>query len=216
MNRNYLIKAVFLTGVIFGSASAFAAINTGVIDTCTYPRLVTNIINGTTNNTVCVDVPVELEKTKTVFNLDSQAVTTSPGPNGTTVTTPVGPRHMWMLGTATLDRINSNLTNPSNVSIIGIFHGTAATWALSDAWWQAHGSASGNPYKVWIDRLLAFKNLGVNVQLEICGVTMSGNGWTNADVYPGIHVNQGAIGRLIDLEQNGWTYIQEGFVDNGN
>lgn len=42
---------------------------------------------------------------------------------------------------------------------------------------------------------------------------MLGKGWSNADLYSSdngfIHVNQGAIGRIIDLEQHKYAYIQE-------
>jgi intracellular sulfur oxidation DsrE/DsrF family protein len=103
-------------------------------------------------------------------------------------------------------------------------HGTALSWALSDAWWQKQVDddgnqlyPNGNPYKDWIEKLFALNNAGVNIQLEVCGVTLSGAGLTNADVYSSangkIYVNQGAIGRLIDLQQKGYTYIQEGWVD---
>jgi hypothetical protein len=52
-----------------------------------------------------------------------------------------------------------------------------------------------------------------------------GNHWTKADLYGyddsgvpldstnRIYVNQGAIGRIIDLEQNGYVYIHEAYED---
>ena len=82
--KQYLLKTVFLAGAILGSTTAFAhndkhnhdeKDNAGVVEPCSYPTLVTNIIDpvafGTTNTTVCVDVPVALKKTKVVFNLDN-------------------------------------------------------------------------------------------------------------------------------------------------
>jgi len=220
------MKTAVLAGAIFASTSAFA-------DCTVVPQLVTDIINGTQNSTVCVDELVTLNNEKVVFNLDSAA--TTDGLTGATSTSmPIGLRHMWMLATANKARILEKGLNPKQFSIIGIFHGSAAKWALSDQWWIDNvPGATGNPYKGWINRVLAFQNDGIDVQLEICGVTMSGNHWSNipgsswvdaagtththaySDVYPGIRVNQGAIGRLIDLEQNkGYAYIQEGFVDS--
>jgi hypothetical protein len=46
---------------------------------------------------------------------------------------------------------------------------------------------------------------------------MLGKGWTNDDLYVSnkgkeygfIHVNQGAIGRIVDLQQHGFAYLQE-------
>ena len=206
--------------VLFGASNAFAA--QGVIPTCQYLPLANNpIITGTPNNTVCVDVPVALTENHVVFNLDSLATT-----DGTAAGAPVGLRHMWMLGKAMQARINHDpqLLDPTKLQIIGVMHGTALSWALSDAWWQKQVDddgnqlyPNGNPYKDWIEKLFALNNAGVNIQLEVCGVTLSGAGLTNADVYSSangkIYVNQGAIGRLIDLQQKGYTYIQEGWVD---
>ena len=232
MNKNNLFKAAVLACTLVATTGAYAdddhdsdAINTGLINPCQNLQLVNTLITpgNPANTTVCVDVPVNLTRTKVVFNLDSLATA-----NGAANGIPVGLRHMWMLGTAIKDRIDRGLMDPSKVSIIGIFHGSSAVWGLSDDWWTANKGTAGNPNKVWIERLFALKNAGVNIQLEICGVTMFGNGWSNvitpthptSDVYSSIngsiHVNQGAIGRLIDLEQHGYTYIQEGFVDSPN
>jgi len=169
-----------------------------------------SIIKGVANNSVCIDVPVNLNNEKVFFNLDS-AVTT----DGTAAGAPVGIRHMWMLANANAFRITKLGLDPAGYSMIGLFHGDAATWALSNAWWIANvPGATGNPYGPWIDKLLAMKSTGISIQLELCGTTMFGKGWTNADVYPGIIVNQGAIGRIIDLQINqGYAYVQEGYVD---
>jgi intracellular sulfur oxidation DsrE/DsrF family protein len=56
-----------------------------------------------------------------------------------------------------------------------------------------------------------------SAMLEVCGVTLAGKGLTSNDVYSSpngrIYVNQGALGRIIDLEQQGYAYLQEGWVD---
>jgi intracellular sulfur oxidation DsrE/DsrF family protein len=49
----------------------------------------------------------------------------------------------------------------------------------------------------------------MDIQLEACADTMASKGLTNADLYPGILVNESAVGRLGDLQQLGYTYIQE-------
>jgi len=218
----YLLKAVALTGAILGSTSALAD--------CKTPPLVPNIIaklDGstdpakTTNTTICVDVPVQLMDEQALFNIDSLATT-----DGTPAGAPVALRHMWMLGIANIARAKAFAdVDLSNFHIKGVIHGSAVTWALNDAWWQRQVDEDGNqlypdgnPYKDWIEKIFALQDKGLDIQLEVCGVTLMGKGLhhtaTDDDVYLGIHVNQGAIGRIIDLQQNGYTYIQEGYIDN--
>ncbi len=223
MKNTFLFKSVVLIGALVSSGVTFA--DQGVIAECKKLTLVTNVIAGwdpiletstpTTNETVCVDVPAQAPGSHVVFNLDTNATT-----NGTNSGNPVGLRHMWMLGRAQQYKKQLNPGwDATTFQIIGIMHGEAATWALSNQWWIDHvPGATGNPYAKWLDNLMAINNgsdgPAIPIQLEICGVTMSGKGWTNADLYPGIHVNQGAIGRLLNLEAQGYAYIQPGYVDN--
>lgn len=216
-----LLKTVLLSSSLVLSSSAAA-------QCFVPPKLVADIINGTTNTQVCVDVPVAMNNEKVVFNLDIP-VTTDGSANGT----PAGLRHLWMLATANVARIQKFQLDPSQFTIIGVMHGKAATWALSNEWWIDNvPGATGNPYAPWLEKILAMKAANINIQLEICGVTMRGKNWSNiigstwvdangvththtySDVYPGILVNQGAIGRIIDLQQKGYAYYQEGYVDN--
>jgi intracellular sulfur oxidation DsrE/DsrF family protein len=174
-------------------------------------------------------VPVGLNVEHAMFNIDAQHTT-----NGTSGGYPVALRHMWMLGTANIARATGiakklNGGNPpskdqiqailDHYHVVGIMHGSAITWALSDAWWAANvAGATANPVKEWLDKIADLRAKGLDITLEACGVTMYGKGLTNADLYTDtagnreILVNQGAIGRIIDLEQNGWAYIQEGSV----
>ncbi len=227
MKKDYLFKAVFLAGLLFASTASFAdgTISTGIVEPCSYPP----IVGDPTNTDVCVDVPVNLHKAKVVFNNNLNAIVPVPagptpipdaipgpvGPYGNTILMPIALLHMVQLGGALQSRINSGLMQPQHVSVIGVFHGRdAASWLLSDAWWKANSQYSGNPYKSYIEKIFALKSQGVNIQLEICAVTMHGNKWTNTDVYASpngkIYVNQGAVGRLIDLEQSGYVYYQPG------
>ena len=235
MKKNFkmnVLQTTLLACALVGAGAVHAddddnVSTNGVIANCQFFQLVNNLLppasvaNPSINSTVCVDVPVGLTKSKVVFNLDSTA--TAAGTKADKDWS-VGLRHMYMLGTALQDRIGKGLIEPEKISVIGVLHGTAAAWALSDAWWKARVDAAGNqlypngnPQKGMIENIFALKKAGVNLQLEVCGVTMYGNGWTNADLYTSpngvIHVNQGAIGRVIDLEQHGYQYIQEGYVD---
>lgn len=202
-----LSKAVLFTGFVFGTVAAYAdeAVNTGIVSPCSYPA----IVGDPTNTDICVDVPVNLKKDFVVFNNNENAISSFQGSAA-----PLSMKHMIMLGGAMLNRISSGLMEADDVSIIGVFHGNdALSWMLNDAWWQAnHGT--NNPYKKFIEQIFAMKNKGLNIQMEACGVTMHGMGVTNSDLYSSlngkIYVNQGAVGRLIDLEQNHYVYYQPG------
>ena len=224
MNKNYLLKAAMLASVLCCSTSAFAAnsaynqVFPNVDDTCSYPTLVLNLFApgkyGDTNSTICVDVPVALDKMHVVFNMDTNTLDGNKNS--------VGLKHMVFLGTAIKDRIDRGLVNPRNVEIVGVLHGSAAGWATK---------TKGNPADLaqqhaWIDKIMQLRKDGINIQLEICGVTMMGNGWTKKDLYGyddasgapddpdnRLYVNQGAIGRIIDLEQRDFAYIHEGYED---
>jgi intracellular sulfur oxidation DsrE/DsrF family protein len=50
--------------------------------------------------------------------------------------------------------------------------------------------------------------MGEGVQIKECVVSMKNNGWGNEDLLPGIKVNAGAIGRLIQLVQEGYIQMQ--------
>jgi intracellular sulfur oxidation DsrE/DsrF family protein len=212
--KQQVLKAVFLASVILGSTTAIAHNDNyrdrddnnvaNYLDSCDTLPLVNTLIGGPVNTTVCVDAPVALKKAKVVFNLDSTILS---GDN------PVGLRHMWMLGNALKARIQAGLLDPEKVSIIGVFHGSGSAWALK---------SSPDNVKGFIEKIFTLNNEGVNISLEMCGVTMLGKGWTNDNLYVSekgkgygfIHVNQGAIGRIIDLEQHGYAYIQENDANN--
>jgi intracellular sulfur oxidation DsrE/DsrF family protein len=88
--------------------------------------------------------------------------------------------------------------------IIGIFHGPAAYMTLNDQAYNANRKVTtGNPYKGLVEGLIAS-----GIQIEECAVSMKGNNWTNKDLLPGVKVNTGAIGRLIQLTQEGYVQIQ--------
>lgn len=197
-----LLKAVMVAGVVLGSGNAFADKDehegnvAKYMSNCEMLPLVTTLIGGPVNTTVCVDAPVALEKAKVVFNLDA-AVRDGLG-------RPTGLRHMWMMGTALKARIDAGLVDPKDVSIIGVTHGSGINMVLGN------NTASDRDF---IEKIYALEQQGVNISLEICGVTMAGKGLTRANLYSSdngmIHVNQGAIGRIIDLEQHRYAYIQE-------
>ncbi|MCL4481294.1 MAG: DsrE family protein [Bacteroidetes bacterium] len=63
--------------------------------------------------------------------------------------------------------------------------------------------STGNPVKVLIAELMK-----QGVQIEECSVSMKNHQWGNGDLLPGVQVNNGAVGRLIQLVQEGYVQIQ--------
>lgn len=221
------LSSLLVLGALLCSTSAFAD--------CTYPTLASNVTEGidlynaglqdtpapTKNNTVCVDVPVKLFANKMVFNIDSPVTS-----DGTAKGTPTALKHMWLMGAANIARVKGVTKHGGTISlsdfhIKGIIHGSALSWALNDAWWQSQVDddgnqlyPDGNPNKKWIKKVLGLQSKGLDIQLEVCAVTLMGKHLSDTDVYPGILVNQGAFGRMSALHQDGYAIVSEGWVDN--
>ena len=224
-----VLAATMITGAILASNSALAdddhkhkkALYT---DNCQFLPLVNNPQNPA-SQTVCVDAPVALTKVKAIFDM-TQAAPENNKPH-------TGLRHMGMLAQALMGRINNDLINPKDISIVGVIHGSSAVKSLALA-----NSNDNSETKKLIDNIFGLKKKGVNINLEICGVTLNGmkqaktaeilaanpdmdpmvakamvdNGmqlYSNEALGGVIHVNQGAIGRMIDLQQRKYTLIKE-------
>lgn len=135
-----------------------------------------------------IDVPVKLEQAKVLFNMDHLAFQGD---------YPVGMKYMHLLA----QRLKET---GAKGQIIAVFHGEAAYMTLNDRAYNTHRKVStGNPFKKLIADLLA-----EGVQVEECAVSMRGNGWTNDDLLPSVKVNSGAVGRIIQLVQQGYVQIQ--------
>lgn len=135
-----------------------------------------------------IDVPVTIKQAKVVFNMDHAAF------NGDT---PVGLKHMTL--------VLKRFQQPGNeLNMAGVFHGDAGYMLLNDeAYNRVRKTGTGNPYKGMVEELIKG-----GVQIEECGITMKGNNWGNENLLPGVKVNAGAIGRLIQLKQEGYVMIQ--------
>ena len=135
-----------------------------------------------------IDVPVTLKEANVVFNMDHIALAGD---------MPIGMKYMDLLH-------KKMKMDKTPGKIIGIFHGPAAFMTLNDkAYNENRKVTTGNPYKALIEELVAS-----GVQIEECAVSMKGNGWTNKDLLPVVKVNTGAIGRIIQLTQEGYVQIQ--------
>ena len=137
---------------------------------------------------IVVGIPVVLEKANVVFNMDHLAFAGD---------VPVGINYMHLLA----NRFREMNTKGQ---IVGVFHGDAAYMTLNDKAYNGYCKViTGNPHK----RLLA-ELLIQGVQIEECVVSMKNHAWDNEDLLPGVKVNAGAVGRLIQLIQEGYVQIQ--------
>lgn len=187
-------KAILISGLALASTSVFAQ------------NCFKTSASGAKKDGICVNVPVGLPSQKMVFNIDSPVTT-----DGTSHGHPVALQHMVKLGNANLTHIKESSLSKGAFHIKGVIHGPAISWALNDKWWIKNvPGAKGNPNKEWLNKIADLRqNKGLDIQLEACADTMVEKGLTNADLYPGIQVNESAVGRLGDLQQLGYTYIQE-------
>jgi intracellular sulfur oxidation DsrE/DsrF family protein len=137
---------------------------------------------------ITIDVPVTLKVANVVFNMDHIALSGD---------MPIGMKYM--------DLLNKKMsTDKTPGEIIGIFYGPAAFMTLNDQAYNVNRKVTtGNPYKGLIKELVAS-----GVQIEECAMSMKSNGWTNKDLLSEVKVNAGAIGRLIQLTQEGYVQIQ--------
>lgn len=136
-----------------------------------------------------IEVPVKLRRARVVFNTDQRLENAAGTP---TV-------FVW------LDEMLLHFEQwKTRRKLIVIVHGPAGDWGLNDAAWnRVHGVTTGNPHAAQIAYLQS-----KNVRFEICAYTMQLNAWTNADLLPDVKPTTGAIARLIQLQQRGWTVLQ--------
>ncbi len=135
-----------------------------------------------------VDIQVKLKQPKVLFNMSRLAFAGD---------LPIGLNYMHLLAA----RLQETHTRGH---IIAVFHSKAAYMTLNDAAYNKFRHVTtGNPYKGLIAEVL-----GQGVQLEECAVSMKANSWGNKDLLPGIKVNSGAVGRIIELVQEGYVQIQ--------
>jgi intracellular sulfur oxidation DsrE/DsrF family protein len=147
-----------------------------------------DIQNAHAESLIHIDIPVNLKKANVVFNMNQVDFSGD---------VPTGIKYMELLAT----RFKEMGTRGK---IIGIFHGPAAYMIVNDKAYNAYRLAeTGNPYKKLLITLIE-----QGVQIEACAVSMKNNGWSNEDLLPGVKVNAGAIGRLIQLVQEGYVQIQ--------
>lgn len=132
-----------------------------------------------------IDVPVDLAKADVVFNIMNPQ--------------PIPGKQNSLFLAQVMTGVLSQRGTPKNV--IMIFHSGAAAFACGDSTFnRLTGTSSGNPYKSQISDL---QKAGVHT--EICVKSMEFQKITRNQLLPGIKVNGGALLRVIELTQKGYT-----------
>ena len=135
-----------------------------------------------------VDVPVLLKQAKIVFNMDHVAFSGD---------MPVGLKHMGLV----VERFKQT---GGQLSLVAVFHGDVGYMLLNDEAYNSNRKTkTGNPYKGLIDNLIK-----QGTQIEECAITMKSNAWGSENLLPGVKVNTGAVGRIVQLVQDGYVMIQ--------
>jgi intracellular sulfur oxidation DsrE/DsrF family protein len=135
-----------------------------------------------------IDIPVKLEKVDVVFNMNHLVLRGDMS---------VGLRYMDLAAKRFKDWGTKG-------QIIGVFYNDGGHMTLTDkAYNAARGVNTGNPFKGMIAELQK-----EGVQIEECAETMAAHHWVNEDLLPGVKVNSGAVGRLLQLSQQGFIQIQ--------
>lgn len=143
---------------------------------------------GSSESQVRVDIPVSLEKADVVFNMNHLVM-----------------RGDMSVGLMYMDTMAKRFKeNGTKGQIIAVFYNEAGHFTLNDKAYNAYRSVTtGNPYKMFIADMI-----GRGVQIEECAETMRAHKWTNEDLLPQVKVNSGAVGRLVQLTQQGFVQIQ--------
>jgi intracellular sulfur oxidation DsrE/DsrF family protein len=142
----------------------------------------------TTPPEIKIDVPVMLKQAKIVFNMDHAAFSGDMA---------VGIKHMGLV----MDRFKQT---GAQLGLVAVFHGDLGYLLLNDDAYNANRKTkTGNPYKGLVDNLIK-----QGAQIEECAITMKANSWGNENLLPGVKVNTGAIGRIVQLVQDGYVMIQ--------
>lgn len=136
---------------------------------------------------IVIDVPVDLTQANVVFNIMDRD--------------PIPSRQNSLFLAKTMTGVLAADGTPR--SIIAIFHSSAAALACSDAAFnRLTGTKAGNPYKA---RIAELQKDGV--QTEICVKSMEFQRIAKSELLPGIKVNGGALIRVVELTQKGYTQL---------
>ena len=135
-----------------------------------------------------IDNVVEPPAAKVVMNMDHDALSDK---------LPTGLYYMELI-------LSHYGRTESGVQMVALFHDKGGYMILNDdAFNRFRHTGTGNPWKAKIADLQK-----AGVAFELCSFTAYNNGWVNADLLPGVKVDNDVLLRLISLSQQGYVQIQ--------
>jgi len=144
-------------------------------------------IPGITEPELHIDIPVDLKGAKAVFNVEKADLDGD---------TPRGIKFMGKL-------VKFFQGKGARYRVVGIFKGDGLYLLLNDRNYnRVRHVRTGNPYR---ELLAELQRNGV--EIEACGNSMLTQHYGNADLLPGVQVNEGAMSRTVQLVQDGFVQI---------
>ncbi|MBS0640801.1 MAG: DsrE family protein [Proteobacteria bacterium] len=135
-----------------------------------------------------IDNVVPTRPAKVVMNMDHNAISGR---------VPTGIYYMQLI-------VTEYRANNTPLDMVAIFHDAGGYMVLNDAAYNRYKHArTGNPWKAAI---AALQKQGV--AFELCAFTAYNKRWVNADLLPGVKVDNDVLLRLINLTQDGFVQIQ--------
>ena len=104
-----------------------------------------------------------------------------------------------------LEAYQSLGVSPRQLKISVVLHGSTVYWALNEESFRQYRNDPFD-FNPNIQVLRELQEHGVSI--EICNSTLKGKGWIPADLLPGMVIVHDAYTRLIDLQQQGYSYIR--------
>jgi intracellular sulfur oxidation DsrE/DsrF family protein len=104
-----------------------------------------------------------------------------------------------------LEAYKSLGVSEKQLKISVVLHGATVYWALNE---EAYRQYKNDPFD-FNPNIQVLRELAEHgVSVEICYSTMKGKGWTAGDLLPGMVIVHDAYTRLIDLQNQGYSYIR--------
>jgi intracellular sulfur oxidation DsrE/DsrF family protein len=140
------------------------------------------------NSGVVIDNVLPTRAAKVLMNMEHDAISGG---------VPTGVYYMQLITT-------EYAANKTPLEMVAIFHDAGGYMVLNDAAYNRFKHVrTGNPWKAAI---AALQRQGVS--FELCAFTAFNNRWVNADLLPGVKVDNDVLLRIINLVQEGYVQIQ--------
>lgn len=140
------------------------------------------------NSGLVIDIVLPTRPAKVLMNMERNSISG---------TVPTGIYYMQLITT-------EYMANKTPLEMVAILHDAGGYMVLNDVAYNRYKHVrTGNP---WKGAIAALQRQGVS--FELCAFTAFNNRWVNADLLPGVKVDNDVLLRIIDLVQQGYVQIQ--------